>query len=321
MEDINSSNSKETAIFEEKSTSNTEQIAKNIKNRIVSLLAENLETIEDMSKKTGIPESTLASYMRGIRRPGIDKLIDIASVYDISIQWLVGLSEHKKSFFSYRDGTDNMNYRYNLESNCVRIETVRPTFCSFHYGEKNNIFSYENFYKNYYPDIDTYVKFQHKRGKLLSEGKLTLEEIVSLKNLEDFLCSGRIPIECQEELLYNVRKALKYNNYDLILIDKEIHFNFDIIDNKVVCIELRLADEIMDYRTRKMYVYFYSQTLIDDLREERKCLRKIALRSVTNSQIIETLLKNISRGTDDIRNIFSKIREREEKLLELMDEV
>ena len=165
------------------------------------------------------------------------------------------------------------------------------------------------------------MKFQHKRGKLLSEGKLTLEEIVSLKNLEDFLCSGRIPIECQEELLYNVRKALKYNNYDLILIDKEIHFNFDIIDNKVVCIELRLADEIMDYRTRKMYVYFYSQTLIDDLREERKCLRKIALRSVTNSQIIETLLKNISRGTDDIRNIFSKIREREEKLLELMDEV
>ncbi len=317
MEDRIMSASKDTNIFDDLAETKTEQIAKNIKTRILALQAENFENIEDMSKKTGIPESTLASYMRGIRRPGIDKLIEIANAYDISIQWLVGLSEHRKTLLSYRDGADNLNYRYNLECNCVRIETVRPFFSSIHYGEKNNLFSYENFYKTYYPNIDNYIRMQNRREQLLKEGKITLEEIVSLRSLEGYLSSNKLPLSCQEELLLNVGKALTYNNYDLIFIDEYIYFNFEIIDNKVVCLELRLSDEMQEDRMRKMYIYLYSQTIIDDFREERKYLSKKALKSITNSQLVELLLKTIPGGTEEVKGVFAKIREREKKLLEL----
>ena len=126
-----------------------------------------------------------------------------------------------------------------------------------------------------------------------------------------------MPTACQEELLLNVGKALEYNNYDLIFIDEYLYFNFEIIDNKVVCLELRLSDEVQEDRIRKMYVYLYSQTIIDDFREERKYLSKKTLKSITNSQLVELLLKNISGGPGEIKGVFSKIRERERKLQEL----
>lgn len=319
MNNKQAQSSKETNIFTEEEGSKTEQIAQNIKNRIVTLLAENFETIEDMSKKTGIPESTLASYMRGVRRPGIDKLIEISNAYNINIQWLVGLSEHKAHLLSYRDGAENMYYRYNLECNCIRIETAREFFSSFHYGEKNNLYNYEKFYKSYYPDLDTYMRMQYKREKLLSEGKMTLEETISLKNLIKFLCSDELPFECQEELLINVNKSLNFNNYDLIFIDKSLFFNFEIIDNKVVSLDLRLADEISEKRIRRNSIYIYDQLLINNFREERKYLKKISLKSFTNLQVIELILKHLPDGPEGIKKAYSQIKEREEKLRELME--
>lgn len=312
-------NSKETNIFCEDIGTKTEQIAKNIKNRIVTLLAENLESIEDMSKKTGIPESTLASYMRGVRRPGIDKLIEIVNAYDINIQWLVGLSDHKKTILSYRDGAENMNSRYNLECNCVRIESARLLFSSFHHGEKNNIFSYESFYNSCYPSLDDYLKIQYRRQKLLIEGRITIEEIISLNTLENFLCSGKLPLECQEELLRNVGKTLKQNNYDLFFIDKKLFFNFEIIDNKVVCIEQRLADEISEDKIRRNWIYIYDQSIIDNFRQERKYLRKRALKSFTNPQIIELLMEKLHEGREGLKKVFATIREKEEKILKIME--
>ena len=319
MKDKNIINPKETNIFNNESGTKTEQIAKNIKNRIVSLLAENLENIENMSQKTGIPESTLASYMRGVRRPGIDKLIEIANAYDINIQWLVGLSDHKKTILSYRDGAENMNYRYSLECNCVRIESARLIFSSFHHGEKNNLFSYESFYKSYYPELDDYLRIQSRREKLLSEGKITLEEIISLKAMENFLCSGKLPLECQQELLQNVSKTLKYNNYDLFFIDTSLYFNFEIIDNRVVCLEQRLSDDASIDRLRRNWIYIYDQSIIDNYRQERKYLQKISLKSFTNPQIIELLIEKLPGGPEEVKKVFSTIRKKEEKILKIME--
>lgn len=64
-------------------------------NRLHSLRISRGLTIQQMAEKCGIPKSSLESYMKlnGAKRPGVDALTAIASAMDVSIDWLVGLTE------------------------------------------------------------------------------------------------------------------------------------------------------------------------------------------------------------------------------------
>lgn len=67
--------------------------------RLQILRVEHRLTIAEMAEKCGIPKSSLESYMRleGARKPGFDALIVIASAFSVSIDWLVGLSESRRT--------------------------------------------------------------------------------------------------------------------------------------------------------------------------------------------------------------------------------
>lgn len=59
------------------------------------LRIEHRMTIAEMAEKCGLPKSSLESYVKldGARKPGIEALAAIATAFDVSIDWLVGLSE------------------------------------------------------------------------------------------------------------------------------------------------------------------------------------------------------------------------------------
>lgn len=67
----------------------------------MKVLAERLKELREktglsqalFSDSIGIKQPTFNSYERGINKPQIDTLVKIAKKYDISIDWLVGLSD------------------------------------------------------------------------------------------------------------------------------------------------------------------------------------------------------------------------------------
>lgn len=58
---------------------------------LVSLRLQNKMTQEDLAKKIGVVKTTIANYESGLRTPDNEKLIAIAKVFDVSIDYLLGL--------------------------------------------------------------------------------------------------------------------------------------------------------------------------------------------------------------------------------------
>ena len=53
-------------------------------------------TQRDVSKETGIPNSTLANYETGRTEPDIENLGILADFYGVSIDWLIGTKGQNK---------------------------------------------------------------------------------------------------------------------------------------------------------------------------------------------------------------------------------
>lgn len=61
--------------------------------RIQKLRIQNNMTQDKLSKKLGIDRTTLAHYEMGKRTPGIDILWEIADIFGVSIDELIGRNE------------------------------------------------------------------------------------------------------------------------------------------------------------------------------------------------------------------------------------
>ena len=64
--------------------------------RLTVLLDENNMTQTDLAKKIGVSNVTICRYLTGERTPRIDVLTKIAYVFNVSLDYLLGLSEDKK---------------------------------------------------------------------------------------------------------------------------------------------------------------------------------------------------------------------------------
>lgn len=58
----------------------------------------------DLSRKIGISNVTISRYLSGDRVPRLDVIARIASVFDVSIDYLLGISDQKK------DNPENNNF-------------------------------------------------------------------------------------------------------------------------------------------------------------------------------------------------------------------
>ena len=75
-------------------------------NRLIEQLGDMDLSIRDLSKETGIHHNMLYRYINNKAEPGLDKLVKIALVLDVSIDWLVGLSDSKQCCGFPRSGNN-----------------------------------------------------------------------------------------------------------------------------------------------------------------------------------------------------------------------
>lgn len=72
--------------------------------RLIVLMEDFNMTQIDLSRKIGISNVTISRYLSGDRVPRLDVIARIASVFDVSIDYLLGISDQKK------DNPENNNF-------------------------------------------------------------------------------------------------------------------------------------------------------------------------------------------------------------------
>ena len=65
-------------------------------NKIKALRSEQGITQQQLAKKLGLVRATVSAYEQGIKYPSIDVLIKLCSFFNVSSDYLLGLSDNKK---------------------------------------------------------------------------------------------------------------------------------------------------------------------------------------------------------------------------------
>lgn len=91
-----------------------------MKDRLKELRRINEMNISEFSKSIGLKPQTYSSYEKGINKPPIDVLINIATKYKVSLDWICRINRNPKHFSS-REKINNLFMT--LESGVIEINT------------------------------------------------------------------------------------------------------------------------------------------------------------------------------------------------------
>lgn len=80
--------------------------------RLRKLRLNNHELQSDLAEEIGVGISMVSTWEKGINYPKVEKLIDIAEYYKVSIDYLLGLTEDKKTNIYNNFGTHNGNVKF-----------------------------------------------------------------------------------------------------------------------------------------------------------------------------------------------------------------
>lgn len=78
-----------------------------MKDRLKELRRINEMNISEFSKSIGLKPQTYSSYEKGINKPPIDVLINIATKYKVSLDWICRINRNPKHFSS-REKINNL---------------------------------------------------------------------------------------------------------------------------------------------------------------------------------------------------------------------
>lgn len=91
-----------------------------MKDRLKELRTMNEMNISEFSKSIGLKPQTYSAYEKGINEPPIDVLINIATKYKVSLDWICRINRNPKHFSS-REKINN--FFMTLESGVIEINT------------------------------------------------------------------------------------------------------------------------------------------------------------------------------------------------------
>ncbi len=91
-----------------------------MKDRLKELRTMNEMNISEFSKSIGLKPQTYSAYEKGINKPPIDVLINIATKYKVSLDWICRINRNPKHFSS-REKINN--FFMTLESGVIEINT------------------------------------------------------------------------------------------------------------------------------------------------------------------------------------------------------
>ena len=70
------------------------------KNILMQLRIDNKMTQTELANKIGVVKGTIANYESGLRKPDNDKLIALAEVFEVSVDYLLGLDVAKHNIIT-----------------------------------------------------------------------------------------------------------------------------------------------------------------------------------------------------------------------------
>ena len=74
---------------------NTSNAAEVFSKNLANLVENNYDSYRDAALRMGVAQSTLRRYALGERVPSIDMLAQVAAFFNVSADWLIGLSSYK----------------------------------------------------------------------------------------------------------------------------------------------------------------------------------------------------------------------------------
>lgn len=97
-------------------------------NRIKELRRSVNMTQREFAKEAGFTAATLSAYENGSKSPSLEIIMEIAKRFDVSIDWLCGLSEQKSNkintFETYSDIINMLNQIQNIDLCPMKFDYV-----------------------------------------------------------------------------------------------------------------------------------------------------------------------------------------------------
>jgi len=159
-----------------------------ISERIIEVRkGEGLNQVE-FSKKLGLTKQTVSNYETGARQPGLDIILKIADIFNISTDYLLGKSDYKTFEAQKLSSSDsNIFYKDTLNSlnlwNEIDKKTLNILLCSFEFKEliheliiyataspetlKKNVKGQESLRKALHPDYTPITDIKELKQKYL----------------------------------------------------------------------------------------------------------------------------------------------------------
>ena len=95
-----------------------------ISKRIRELIEESGLTLRELEKEIGVNNATLSQWQQGRKKPHLDSLLLLAEYFNVSGDWLLGVSDTKKVDASVRGASELTR----LSSKAVATLSNKPTF-------------------------------------------------------------------------------------------------------------------------------------------------------------------------------------------------
>lgn len=100
---------------------NEDEVSKSFQQRFSIVLNENGGNNSEFARKIGVSSSIITLYLNGKRKPNGIVLQNIARNYNVSIDWLLGLSEDRK-LVAVKESTMPLSYAFAIKFSRLRTE-------------------------------------------------------------------------------------------------------------------------------------------------------------------------------------------------------
>lgn len=97
--------------------------------RIKELRTSNELTQLQFSKKVGCTTTTLSAYENNLKQPSLSIIMDISKTFNVSLDWLCGLSDKINNSFEFKTYSDVIHVLNSLERSDINLEIVELKDC------------------------------------------------------------------------------------------------------------------------------------------------------------------------------------------------
>lgn len=106
--------------------------------RLKELRRENVLTMEEIAKVIGVAKSSYAGYESEFRKPSLDKLVRVAQHYDVSVDYLLGLTDERNCFNEEQDSMGNLRFsKHERELISAFVSLLTRKFPAFNHTKQS----------------------------------------------------------------------------------------------------------------------------------------------------------------------------------------